>query len=321
MDAGKPRILIIGAGVNGSACAAGLHKGGIDVTVLARRARCQELCDEGIVIEDPFNSRRSATKVPVINRPGPEDVYDCILVVVRKNQVADLLPALARNQSPNIVFMGNNLSGPGEMIEALGKDRVMMGAVYAAGKRDGSIVRAMIVRSIAAPFGEVDGVITPRLRRLLAIFRQADFKAEASTDIVDAQTTHAVDVALIGPLTLRHSCDVRALARSGDDLRLFIEARREAHRVLHAVGHRVVPRLEVLLAAVPSFLQVAGLRALLRSRLGEVGLAWHCSQAPDEVRQLAMELRALVDEAGLPVPAIRRVLAEDQGHAVRCAGI
>jgi 2-dehydropantoate 2-reductase len=273
METEKPRILIVGAGVNGSACASGLHEAGIDVTVLARGTRYQELRDEGIVIEDPFSGRRSVSKVPVIDRLGPDDVYDYILVVVRKNQVPDLLPLLAANRSPNIVFMGNNLSGPGVMIEALGKERVMMGAVYGAGKRDGSLVRAIVIRSVAAPFGEVDGAITPRLRRLLAIFRQAGFKAEASTDIVDAQTTHAVGVALIGPLTLRHGCDVRALARSGDDLRLFVEARREAHRVLRALGRRVVPRLEVLLGVVPGFLQVAGLRTLLRSRWGEVGLA------------------------------------------------
>ena len=47
---------------------------------------------------------------------------------------------------------------------------------------------------------------------------------------------------------------------------------------------------------------------MLNSKLGEVGLAYHVSQAPDEMIQLASELRALVDQAGLPVPAIRKVL-------------
>jgi hypothetical protein len=42
--------------------------------------------------------------------------------------------------------------------------------------------------------------------------------------------------------------------------------------------------------------------------LGEVGLAYHVYQAPDEMQQLANELRALVDQAGLPVPPIRKVL-------------
>ena len=79
-----------------------------------------------------------------------------------------------------------------ENARILGKDRVMMGAVYAAGKRDGSVIRAMVSTSLAAPFGEVDGKITPRLKRLTGILRQAGFKAKASTNIVDFQTTHAV---------------------------------------------------------------------------------------------------------------------------------
>jgi 2-dehydropantoate 2-reductase len=305
------RILVIGAGVNGSVCAAGLFNAGIDVTVLARGKRYEELRDEGIVIEDPFKNKRSITKVPVINALSPEDCYDFVLVVVRKNQVADLLPLLAANRSPNIVFMGNNLSGPDEFVKIIGKERVMMGAVYAAGKRDGRLIRAMVAKSLAAPFGEVDGTITPRLRRLSSILQQAGFKAKLSTNIVDFQTTHAAGVAIIGKLTLKHGCNISALARSKDDLKLFVKARREAHRVLRALGHQIIPWSEVVIGIMPVFLQVAGLRTLLNSKLGEVGLAWHVSQAPDEIQQLAIELQALVDEVGFPVPAIRRVLERD----------
>jgi hypothetical protein len=34
--------------------------------------------------------------------------------------------------------MTNNLAGPGEIIGALGKQRVVMGLVFAGGKRDGT---------------------------------------------------------------------------------------------------------------------------------------------------------------------------------------
>ena len=306
------RILVIGAGVNGSVCVAGLYNAGIDVTVLARGKRYEEVQDEGIVIEDPFKNRRSVTRVPVINRLDPNDLYDYVLVVVRTNQVADLLPVLAQNRSPNIVFMGNNLSGPDEFARILGKDRVMMGAVFAGGKRDGSLIRAFVAKWVAAPFGEVDGTITPRLKRLARIFRRAGFKVETSADILDFQATHAVGVALIAKLTIKHGCDTSALARSKDDLRLFVDAKREAHQVLRALGRRITPWSEAVMGIIPGFLQVAGLRALLNSKLGEVGLGWHCSQAPDEVRQLAVELQTLVDQAGFPVPAIRKVLGQDQ---------
>ena len=142
MENDKPRILVIGAGVNGSVCAARLHAGGVDVTVLARPQRLAVLERDGIVIENPFNQRRTVAKVPLISELAPANCYDYILVVVRRNQVSALLPTLAANCSPNVVFMYNNLLGPAEIIQAMGRERVMLGFVFAGGKRDGEIIRA-----------------------------------------------------------------------------------------------------------------------------------------------------------------------------------
>jgi 2-dehydropantoate 2-reductase len=316
MDLENPRILVIGAGVNGSTCAAGLFNAGMDVRLLARGRRLQDLQQAGILIENPFTRRRRFTRVPLIERLDPDDRYDYVLVVVRKNQVRQLLPALARNGSPNIVFMGNNLSGPDEFIQILGKERVMMGGVVAAGKREDCFIRAIVFKSPPVPFGEVDGSLTPRLNRLIGIFQRAGFKAQASNTIVDFQTTHGVGVALIGTLVIKHGCDNYALARSPEELKLYVDAMQAAHQVLRLLGRRIVPKSEVFLEKLPRFLQVAGLQALLNSKLGEVGLAWHCSQAPDEIAQMAGELEALVEKSGLPVPAIRKVLGSGNLHGL-----
>jgi 2-dehydropantoate 2-reductase len=304
------RILVVGAGVNGSACAVGLFAAGFSVTVLARGQRYHDVRDDGIVIDNPLNDKRSVTRVPVIDRLDPGDRYDFVLVVVRKNQVADLLPVLAQNRSPNIVFMCNNLLGADDFIAALGKDRVMLGFVFAGGKRDGNVIRAFVVKSalLPTPFGEVDGTITPRLKRLVGIFRQAGFGVRTSGRMPDFLTTHATGVALLAPLLMKHGCDTSALARSPNDLRLFVDARREVHRVLRASGHTITPWTEAAMAMIPAGLQIAALRLLLTSKLGQVGCS-HVSEAPDEMRQLALELKTLVDRSGLPVPAIRKVLS------------
>jgi 2-dehydropantoate 2-reductase len=316
MKTDDARILVIGAGVNGSAISMVLYNAGLDVKVLARGKRYEEIKAEGIIIENPFNHKRSIARVPVINRLNPEDLYDFVLVVVRKNQVADLLPVLAQNKSPNIVFMGNNLSGPAEFAEIMDEQRIMLGTVVAGGKRDGDIIRAIVFTSLASiPFGEVDGTITPRLMRLIKTLRGAGIKAKTSMEMVDYQMTHAVGVALIGKLTMKYNCDLPALARSREDMKLFVDARREAHQVLRALGHKIVPRSEDGIRIIPGFLQIAGMRLLLNSKVGEVGLAYHVSQAPDEMQQLAKELNTLVDQAGLPVPAIRQILGADERDA------
>jgi len=133
--------------------------------------------------------------------------------------------------------------------------------------------------------------------------------------MIDLQMTHAVGVALIGKLTMKYNCDLAALARSTEDLELYVDGGREAHKVLRALGHKIISFSEGAIQIMPRFLQIAGMRALLNSKLGEVGLAYHVSQAPDEMQQLAMELSIMVDQAGLPVPAIRKTLGADQRDA------
>jgi len=308
------RLLVIGVGVNGALCARALHTAGCDVTLLARGARYEAIRDRGVVIEDPMTNQRSVIRVPVIDVLAPDDMYDYILVVVRKNQVAALLPTLARNRSPNIVFMGNNTSGPGEYTAVLGRERVMLGFVFGAGRREGDVIRAWAPKGIAravlaTPFGELDGTVTPRLSRLVDILRRAGLNAHVSNNISDYLTTHAAEVALVGRVIVQHDCDTYALARSRVDLTLLIDGLREVLDVLHITGHAIVPRSSSLIRYIPRSVLVAGCRALFASRFGEVGAGWHCSQAPDEMQQLANELDSLVKKSGLPVPAIRKILA------------
>ena len=314
MKTDNAKILVIGAGVNGSICAVALYNAGMDVTILARGKRYEEIRDGGIVIEDPFKNKRSLTKVPVINCLDPEDSYDYILIIIRKNQIADLLPVLARNRSPNVVFMVNNPSGPDEFTRVLGKERVLLGFVFGAGKRDGSMIRAISGfggSRNATPFGEMDGKITPRLTRLIGILCQAGLRAKTSTDISDYLATHAALVAPFAHILIKHGCDTYALARSTDDLRLLVDAMRETLDVLHAAGCKIIPPRTNSIKTIPRFILVAAMRLLLSTKFAEVGGGWHCSQAPDEMHQLGIELMALVKKSGLPVPAIRNLFAPD----------
>jgi 2-dehydropantoate 2-reductase len=303
------RILVIGAGVNGSVCAVALHRTGFDVTVLARGKRLEELQQDGIEIEDPLKGTRTVTQVPVVDRLAPEDIYEYILVIVRKNQVRAILPVLAQNQSPSVVFMVNTVSGSDEWIAALGARRVMLGFVFAGGRREGSLVRAMRPRRGQTPLGEVNGTTTERLTRLVSILNRAGLKARAIPNMPDWLITHAAMVAPLAMLILKHGCDTYALARSNEDMKMLVDALREALAVLRATGHRIVPHSAVLLEALPRFVVKGFFRKLMSSRYGEIGAGWHCSQAPDEMLQLAKELRDLVEQSRLPTPILHQLLA------------
>jgi 2-dehydropantoate 2-reductase len=313
MKMDNARILVIGAGVNGSLCAVALHNSGFNVTVLARGKRYEELKDHGIIIEDPFKKKRSVTNVPVIAGLETEDCYDYILVIIRKNQIPDLLQLLRRNKSPNIVFMVNNPSGPDIFTDVLGKERILLGFVFGAGRREGNIIHGFIAGARpqnGSPFGELDGSISPRLIRLVNIFNSAGLGAKVSTEISDYLARHAAFVAPLAHMLILHHCDNHAMARATADLALLVDALRETLDVLDAVGVKTAQdRMTGIVRHTPKFILVLAMRILLPTRYMEVGGAWHCMQAPDEMHQLGIELMALVEKSGVPAPALHKLFA------------
>jgi 2-dehydropantoate 2-reductase len=312
------RILIIGAGVNGSLCAVGLFKAGLNVTVLARGKRYEELLKDGIIIDDPFKKTRNVTRVPAIYELKAEDCYDYILVVIRKNQVPALLPVLACNVSPNIVFMVNNPSGPQILTDALGKERVMLGFVFGAGRRENGVIHGFLPKANpknGTPFGELDGSLTPRLTRLVHIFNHAGLSARVSPEMTDYLTRHAAFVAPLAHMLILHHCDNYALARATSDLALLVDGLRETFQVLDALGVKIADdRMTGIIRRTPKLLLVPALRLLLATRYAEVGGAWHCMQAPDEMDQLGVELMALVEKSGLPAPTLHKLFARRPGE-------
>jgi hypothetical protein len=145
------------------------------------------------------------------------------------------------------------------------------------------------------------------------LLRRADFSVGTSRNIADYLATHASMVAPLAGFLMQRGYDSASLKRyTAADLGLLIDAMREVLDVLPAVGFHIVPGGMIVLKIIPRFLWVAVLRAVLPSRFMEVGAMYHLSQAPDEMRQLGVELTALVDKSGLPVPALRACLCQAQ---------
>jgi len=309
MSGESPRLLVVGAGVNGSVCASELYRAGFNVTLLVRGQHYQELIERGIEIENPLNGLRTVTKVPVVDHLVPDDIYDYILVAVRKNQVWELVPSLAQNHSPCVVFMVNTALGPEEWITALGPNRVMLGFAFAGGRREGDLVRAMRAKVASTPFGEASGAVTPRLTRLIGILNHAGLKSRVEPHMPDWLASHAAMVAPLAVLILKNGCDNYALGRSKSDLRLLAASVPETLAVLRANGRRIVPPAFAVIGALPRFVLATFFRLFLASKYAEIGAAWHCLQAPEEMNQLAKGLKELVERSGLPVPALRRILA------------
>jgi 2-dehydropantoate 2-reductase len=174
------KILVYGAGTIGSIFAGKLSKNGFDTTVLARGNRYQEILKNGIILKNVLNNKIETIKTQSIEILNENDIYDYIIVVVQNNQINGILPVLAKNKSPNIVFVVNNPLGYEHWINSIGYERIIIGFPSAGGERVNGTVNYFIGKGItklfqSTTFGELNGKNTERLKKLYSIFKKSGF--------------------------------------------------------------------------------------------------------------------------------------------------
>jgi 2-dehydropantoate 2-reductase len=315
------RILVYGAGPLGSLFAARLKQAGHDVSLLARGRRLADLREHGVVLQDVITGGQTVIQVPVVEELCPQDAYDLVLIVMRKNHALAVLPVLAASeQTPNVLFLMNNAAGPGELVQALGRERVLIGFPYAAGYLRGHIVHCLAGAEgdeRAVPFGEVDGRITDRTRWVAQVLASAPgFSARIRTDM-DVWLKYHVALLMpsLVPALYLAGTDCRRLARTRDAVLLAVLAGREGFRVLRALGLPVTPSGLRVLEWLPEPILVPLLQRVLADDKMEVALAQHARSAPDEMKYLAEEFRALARTTSVPTPVMDRLHTQYQPDA------
>lgn len=300
------RILVYGAGVLGSLYAARLQQAGNEVTVLARGRRLENIRSEGLVLEDASSGASSATRVNVVEELSSGDAYDLVLVPVRREQLPTVLPALAASHAtPNVVFFGNNASGPDALIQALGPDRVLLGFPGASGALNGNTVRYFLIRQQPTTLGELDGTRSPRLTHIADRLRTAGFTVAISGNMDGWLKTHAVFVTAMSAALYIAGGDPRRLAQMPDVLQLMVQATKGGFRSLRALGRFDAPRnLQVLYLWMPTWFAVRYWRRILPTQLGELGFAAHANAAREEMTLLAEEVHQLVRASSVPARSL-----------------
>jgi 2-dehydropantoate 2-reductase len=298
------RTLILGAGVIGSFNASRLKEAGHDITLLARGQRLADLREKGVVLEDCRSGRRTTTHVPLVDRLGADDAYDLAMVVMRRNQIPSVLPSLALNHRiPNVLFIGNNAAGAQDLIDALGRERVLMGMANAGGARVGHVVRYLWWHWMPLLFGELDDVRRPRTDAIVRLFRSAGLSARVVKNVDAYLKTHAAGLPALAGAAYMAGGDVRQLAHTPEALKLYVRACREALLALRTIGIPLKPFAARLLEWLPEPLLVLTLRFFLDSRLAAMGAQPHLDAALDEMKELADEVRDILRQSSLSSPA------------------
>jgi 2-dehydropantoate 2-reductase len=180
------KILVYGAGNIGSLYAALLEESGQEVSVLARGKRLADIRDHGLQLEDSVTGKQTTARVKTVERLDADDDYDLVLIILPKNRISEVLPILAANRhTPNVMFFGNNAAGPGEMEEALGRSRVLLGFPGAAAVSRNHHIRYLIMSAREQPttIGELDGSRSSRVKATGDAFRAAGFPVAMSSSM------------------------------------------------------------------------------------------------------------------------------------------
>jgi 2-dehydropantoate 2-reductase len=317
MKVEKMKILFYGAGVMGSLYAARLQDSGQDVSVLARGQRLADIREHGIVLDDMSTGSKSTTRVNVVEQLDSQDAYDLVVVMMPKNQVSKILPVLAANlNTPNVLFMFNNAGGPDEIVNALGRERVLLGFPGAGGIRKDHVIRYMVVSGRQQPttLGELDGSSTPRLEQIAGVFKGAGFPVAVSSQIDAWLKTHVAEISPVANALYMAGGDSYRLARTRDAILLMVRAIREGYKVLQELEIPIVPAGHKLLRMVPEPILVPLVgRIFKREKMAE--LIGHAHAARDEMKQIADEFRILAQSTSVPTPAIDRLYSYTDPNA------
>ncbi|MCH9653770.1 MAG: ketopantoate reductase family protein [Planctomycetes bacterium] len=293
----------------GSLYAALLKEAGEDVSLLARGKRLQNIREQGIVLEEFGSGRQTTTHVKTVASLEPEDAYELVLVFLPRNHVREALPILARNQqTPSVMFLGNNAAGAEEMVEALGQARVLLGFPGAAAVPHNNSIRYLILAKQEQPttIGELDGSRSPRIRSIANTFRSAGFPVSICANMDAWLKTHVAEISPTGNALYMVDLDIQRLAHTRDALLLMLRAIREGYKVLSKIGVPITPKKHLIFQWLPEPLLLVLMRRMLEDRTASIKIG-HAVEARDEMQTLADEFRKLIQKANIYTPSIDKL--------------
>ena len=300
------RILVYGAGNIGCLYAAKFARGGQEVAILERGERALALRENGIPLEDAVSGECATVPISVVDCLDPGDPYDLVLVALPQSSIAEVLPILAANDcTPNVMFFGNNASGPGPIVSSLGTERVLLGFPGAAAVPHGDKIRYVITSRREQPttIGEVDGGRSERIVTIASAFELAGFSTSICPNMDAWLKTHVAKIVPTAGALFFAGGDVERLATNDEAIRLMVQAIREGFELLRANNIPITPSNHRVLRWLPESLIVFLMKRMFSSQTMSIKVG-HAADALDEFELLAREFRGLNANMKVPTPAM-----------------
>ncbi len=172
----------MGAGAVGGYFGALLHRGGLDVTLIARGRHLEAIKAHGLRIKSTQGDLTVPAKAVGDPRAvGPVDlILFCVKSYDTESAARQCLPIV--QESTAILCLQNGVDNEEKIAMVAGGEKVLGGVAYigAGVSEPGVVVHTAEGRIV---FGEMRGGVSERVRRLEQIFRDAGFPVEVSSNI------------------------------------------------------------------------------------------------------------------------------------------
>ncbi|MCK5101444.1 MAG: ketopantoate reductase family protein [Cyclobacteriaceae bacterium] len=310
-----PKVLVFGAGTIGSYYTYKLNEANIDVTLLARGDRYAYLKEHGVKLIDEITKTKFSSKIRVIDHIDPDEVFDFVIVLVRKNALQPIIKQLSGLKNlKNIVFMGNNVLGFDAYIMDIDKEKLFFGFPQVGGKVKDQIVylteKAEKGKARPITIGEMDGSITTRLKQFEDLLKQASFNVDIVNDIDGWLKYHAAFVLPLGYSLYKHNCDNYAVAKSKETQLEMVKAAKDAGNVLRALGYKKrYPFKFNLFYWLPEKMTSKVIQALFNNEYAKIAFAHHASYAIDEMEELTSDFYKLIKKSNVSTPNFDKLSA------------
>lgn len=179
------RIAVIGTGGIGGPYGASLARAGADVTFVARGAHLAAMRENGLRIEGDRGEThiRPAQATDDIAGIGAVDIVLCCVKLWDLEGVGEQIRAIIGPQTA-VIPLQNGIDAAERLSAILGNDPVMGGMAFVTG----AIIAPGVIRQTGTyqrmTFGELDGRISERGRRLHDLCQKAGFEGVLSPDIM-----------------------------------------------------------------------------------------------------------------------------------------
>jgi 2-dehydropantoate 2-reductase len=296
------KIVVLGAGVQGTVFAVRLALAGHQVTLVSQPDRATELRHRGATIQNAETLRICTQVLPVLEKLPPDFPADICLVTVRREQIESVLPSLAEALAiPRLVLLGNYAYCSDHLVTVLGPSRTVLAFPGIAGYRDSAMIRYVDIP-------RQHTVVDERAQDVGSLFLGAGFGVDRVRDMDAWLQRHAVFITAIAGALYESDCDARLLAQNAEAVRRLIVAVREGWAAQDRKGVGAAPlALRTIMCWVPLRLSAIYWSRFLASPRGDLYFGRHTRHAPAEMTSLAHDVRSSLREN--EAPELKRLLA------------